>query len=98
MGERSPPRLSTTGLRGLPKMRTLLIVDSICICVSVRHFFTSEVFQTRFFFTALYSGFVGYPHFSSICRLIGYQGIAVVIEELLKIVKSLVSFRLSICS
>uniref|UniRef100_H2YIL7 Cytoplasmic FMR1-interacting protein n=1 Tax=Ciona savignyi TaxID=51511 RepID=H2YIL7_CIOSA len=37
----------------------------------------------------LYSGFVGYPHFAAICRLIGYQGIAVVIEEMLKIVKSL---------
>ena len=39
----------------------------------------------------LYSHFVGSPHFRSICRLLGYQGIAVVIEELLKIVKSLVS-------
>lgn len=39
----------------------------------------------------LYSGFVGAPHFRAICRLIGYQGIAVVIEELLKIVKALVS-------
>ncbi|XP_064608148.1 cytoplasmic FMR1-interacting protein 2-like isoform X2 [Liolophura sinensis] len=39
---------------------------------------------------SLYSGFVGQPHFRAICRLLGYQGIAVVIEELLKIVKSLV--------
>jgi len=39
--------------------------------------------------TGLYSGFVGSQHFAAICRLIGYQGIAVVIEELLKIVKSL---------
>lgn len=38
----------------------------------------------------MYSGFVGAPHFRSICRLLGYQGIAVVMEELLKIVKSLV--------
>jgi len=36
-----------------------------------------------------YSGFIGAPHFKSMCRLLGYQGIAVVIEELLKIVKSL---------
>ena len=43
------------------------------------------------FLVALYSGFIGHPHFSCICRLIGYQGIAVVIEELLKVVKSLVS-------
>lgn len=38
----------------------------------------------------MYSGFVGAPHFRSICRLLGYQGIAVVMEELLKIVKSLI--------
>ena len=38
----------------------------------------------------LYSQFVGAPHFSSLATLLGYQGIAVVIEELLKIVKSLV--------
>lgn len=34
---------------------------------------------------------MGPPHFKTICRLLGYQGIAVVMEELLKIVKSLVS-------
>lgn len=33
---------------------------------------------------------MGPPHFKTICRLLGYQGIAVVMEELLKIVKSLV--------
>lgn len=38
-----------------------------------------------------YRNFVGPPHFKTICRLLGYQGIAVVMEELLKIVKSLVS-------
>ncbi|KAK7874487.1 hypothetical protein R5R35_001571 [Gryllus longicercus] len=36
-----------------------------------------------------YSGFVGAQHFRTMCRLLGYQGIAVVMEELLKIVKSL---------
>uniref|UniRef100_A0A2K5F0U1 Cytoplasmic FMR1 interacting protein 2 n=1 Tax=Aotus nancymaae TaxID=37293 RepID=A0A2K5F0U1_AOTNA len=36
-----------------------------------------------------YRNFVGPPHFKTICRLLGYQGIAVVMEELLKIVKSL---------
>ena len=39
----------------------------------------------------LYSQFIGPPHFSAIARVLGYQGIAVVIEELLKIVKNLVS-------
>lgn len=43
-----------------------------------------------------YRNFVGPPHFKTICRLLGYQGIAVVMEELLKIVKSLVS--VFICS
>ena len=40
---------------------------------------------------SLYSNFIGAPHFRSITRLLGYQGIAVVIEELLKIGKNLVS-------
>lgn len=37
-----------------------------------------------------YSGFVGPYHFRTICKLLGYQGIAVVMEELLKIVKTLI--------
>ena len=37
-----------------------------------------------------YSGFVGAPHFRSMAKLLGYQGIAVVMEELLKIIKSLI--------
>lgn len=37
-----------------------------------------------------FRNFVGPPHFQVICRLLGYQGIAVVMEELLKVVKSLV--------
>ncbi len=38
-----------------------------------------------------YRNFVGPPHIKVMCRLLGYQGIAVVMEELLKVVKSLVS-------
>ena len=41
---------------------------------------------------SLYSGFIGAPHFRTICRLLGYQGIAVVIEELLKAVEFFVSY------
>ncbi|PSN54695.1 Cytoplasmic FMR1-interacting protein [Blattella germanica] len=41
-----------------------------------------------------YTGFVGATHFRTMCRLLGYQGIAVVMEELLKIVKSLVQGNL----
>ena len=44
---------------------------------------------------SLYSQFVGAPHFHIIAKLLGYQGIAVVIEELLKIVKNLVRPSLS---
>ena len=42
---------------------------------------------------ALYNSFVGPAHFESMTRLLGYQGIAVVIEELLKVIKSLVSIN-----
>ncbi|XP_074599073.1 cytoplasmic FMR1-interacting protein Sra-1 [Brevipalpus obovatus] len=35
-----------------------------------------------------YSGFIGAPHFHAMCRLLGYQGIAFVIEELLRIMKN----------
>lgn len=44
----------------------------------------SSIFST-------YRNFVGPPHIKVMCRLLGYQGIAVVMEELLKVVKSLVS-------
>ena len=40
---------------------------------------------------SLYGNFVGAPHLNSMVKLLGYQGIAVVIEELLKIIQSLVS-------
>lgn len=39
----------------------------------------------------LYHGFVGAPHFSSICRLLGYQGIYIIFTEIMKFCKSLVS-------
>lgn len=42
---------------------------------------------------SLYSNFVGTPHLNAIVKLLGYQGIAVVIEELLKIIQSLVSLH-----
>jgi hypothetical protein len=35
-------------------------------------------------------GFVGVPHFRCMAKLLGYQGIAVVIEELLKIIGNLI--------
>ena len=56
---------------------TVCMWQSLSNCYSIIH--------------SLYSGFVGAPHFRVVAKLLGYQGIAVVIEELLKIVKSLVS-------
>lgn len=37
-----------------------------------------------------FHGFIGPPHFRSLCRLIGYHGIALVVEELLKVVENIV--------
>ncbi|KAH8872795.1 Cytoplasmic FMR1-interacting protein 2 [Schistosoma japonicum] len=39
----------------------------------------------------LYRGFVGAPHFSAICRLLGYRGLYVVIAEVLKVAQSLLN-------
>lgn len=36
----------------------------------------------------LHSNFIGAPHFRAIAKLLGYQGVAVVIDHLLKIIKS----------
>lgn len=37
----------------------------------------------------LYSNFIGAPHFRAIAQLLGYQGVAIVIDHLLRIIKSL---------
>lgn len=37
----------------------------------------------------LYSNFIGTPHFRAMAQLLGYQGVAVVIDHLLKFIKSL---------
>ncbi|KAK4470067.1 hypothetical protein MN116_006532, partial [Schistosoma mekongi] len=39
----------------------------------------------------LYRGFVGAPHFSAICRLLGYRGLYVVIAEVMKVAQSLLN-------
>ena len=66
----------------------------VCIQFSATDLATSSVFQPlNIAYSHIYSSyrnFVGPPHFKTICRLLGYQGIAVVMEEQLKIVKSLV--------
>ncbi|VDD81090.1 unnamed protein product [Mesocestoides corti] len=39
----------------------------------------------------LYRGFIGTPHFSAICRLLGYQGIFIIFIEIMKFCKSLIN-------
>lgn len=61
---------------------------------------TRELNQAYDIVINLYRGFVGVQHFRTMTRLLGYQGIAVVIQEMLKVVKNLVrkckEFSLSI--
>ncbi|CAL8098785.1 unnamed protein product [Calicophoron daubneyi] len=39
----------------------------------------------------LYRGFVGTPHFSTICRLLGYRGLYIIITEVMKVAQSLLN-------
>ena len=60
---------------------TLLVARRLCdfsSCVFQR---LNICFNTIF---SMYSEFIGMQHLRVICRMLGYQGIAVVIEELLK--------------
>ncbi|CAF1631788.1 unnamed protein product [Adineta ricciae] len=50
---------------------------------------TRELNQAYDIVNNLYRGFVGVQHFRAMTRLLGYQGIAVVIQEMLKVVKNL---------
>ncbi|CAF2046241.1 unnamed protein product [Rotaria magnacalcarata] len=50
---------------------------------------TRELNQAYDIVNNLYRGFVGVQHFRTMTRLLGYQGIAVVIQEMLKVVKNL---------
>uniref|UniRef100_A0A915AC39 Cytoplasmic FMR1-interacting protein n=1 Tax=Parascaris univalens TaxID=6257 RepID=A0A915AC39_PARUN len=40
---------------------------------------------------SMYGGFIGMPHLKAIARLLGYQGIAVILKELIKIARSLIN-------
>lgn len=40
--------------------------------------------------TSLVSGFLGTPHLGAIVRVLGYQGVAVVMQELMEIIRSLI--------
>ena len=57
-------------------------------------FFVFQLQNTAFnAIASLYNNFVGDIHFACMARLLGYQGIAVVIEELLNIIKSVVGHQ-----
>lgn len=43
----------------------------------------------------LYSNFIGAPHFRAIAKILGYQGVAVVFDHLLKVIKSIVQGTIS---
>jgi cytoplasmic FMR1 interacting protein len=45
----------------------------------------------------LFSSFIGEPHFIAMTRMLGYQGIAMVIEELLKVMDGSVSSFARLC-
>ncbi|XP_033631530.1 cytoplasmic FMR1-interacting protein 1-like isoform X1 [Asterias rubens] len=55
---------------------------------SPSYIYGSKLLNTAFAtVNSLYNSFVGIPHCRCIARLLGYQGIAVVMEELLKVIK-----------
>ncbi|VDN03135.1 unnamed protein product [Thelazia callipaeda] len=59
---------------------------------AVHYFWGSKSLHAAFTnLYSLYNGFIGLPHLKAMARLLGYQGIAVILEELIKIVRSLVN-------
>lgn len=78
-------------------LSVLLLILSHTIFVSFSLFLSPQPLNIAYsHIYSSYRNFVGPPHFKTICRLLGYQGIAVVMEELLKIVKSLVFIFISL--
>lgn len=63
---------------------------------AAHHYFFGTKLQNSVFnsISSLYSNFVGDVHFACVARLLGYQGIAVVIEELLKVIKNVLQGQL----
>ncbi|OTF78594.1 hypothetical protein BLA29_009786, partial [Euroglyphus maynei] len=43
----------------------------------------------------LYSGFIGAPHFRILCRVLGYSGIALIIEELLNFIHNKIQISIT---
>ncbi|VDM07312.1 unnamed protein product [Wuchereria bancrofti] len=59
---------------------------------AVHYFWGSKSLHAAFTnLYSLYSGFIGLPHLKAVARLLGYQGIAVILEELIKIVRNLIN-------
>ncbi|KAM3720431.1 Cytoplasmic FMR1-interacting protein [Dirofilaria immitis] len=59
---------------------------------AVHYFWGSKSLHAAFTnLYSLYSGFIGLPHLKAMARLLGYQGIAIILEELIKIVRNLIN-------
>ena len=52
-----------------------------------------QVNQAYTYIHKLYREFIGLPHFQAICQLLGYQGIALIVEGMLESIKSRVIFQ-----
>lgn len=53
-----------------------------------------QVNQAYTYIHKLYREFIGLPHFQAICQLLGYQGIALIVEGMLESIKSRVNHTL----
>ncbi|MCP9257864.1 Cytoplasmic FMR1-interacting protein [Dirofilaria immitis] len=59
---------------------------------AVHYFWGSKSLHAAFTnLYSLYSGFIGLPHLKAMACLLGYQGIAIILEELIKIVRNLIN-------
>ena len=66
----------------------VLMLILLLLVFNIMHFQALNIANATIF--GQYSHFVGPVHFNCMAKLLGYQGIAVVMEELLKVVKSLI--------
>ncbi|VDM40991.1 unnamed protein product [Toxocara canis] len=59
---------------------------------SLQYFWGSKSLNAAFSnIYSMYGGFIGMPHLKAVARLLGYQGIAVILEELIKIARNLIN-------
>ena len=83
-----PPRMADQYLWGSKALN--IANNTVYSQVTSLYFEFPAIFLFKNISCLQFSGFVGMAHFRCMAKLLGYQGIAVVMEELLKIVQSLV--------